>query len=105
MNNILAFLNIEFLLKENALKNWRMLFYSAFLALVMINSGHQTDRKIFRISELNKELQVLKSQYVERKSKLVALRKESRIQQVLEGRGFKVQKSTPFMLSYVKADE
>lgn len=105
MNRVLAFLNIEFLLKEDAFKNWRMIFFLAFLALVMINSGHQTDRKIFRISELNRELQVLKSQYVERKARLLGLRKETRINALLKERGFQVQQSTPYTLSYSKADE
>lgn len=82
-----------------------MLFFSAFLALIMINSGHQTDRKIFKISELNKELQVLKSRYVEKKAQLVALRKESRIHTALKDRGFMVQKTTPYMLTYKYTDE
>ena len=56
MNKLLSFLNIEFLIKDNALKNWRMILFLSLLALVIISSGHSADRKIFQIAKLNNEL-------------------------------------------------
>jgi hypothetical protein len=40
MNKILSILNIEFLVKDDAFKNWRMILFLSFLALIMIASGH-----------------------------------------------------------------
>ena len=56
MNKLFSFLNIEFLIKDNALKNWRMILFLSLLALVIISSGHSADSKIFQIAKLNNEL-------------------------------------------------
>ena len=53
MKQLLALLNIEFLIKDDALRNWRILLFISFLALVIIASGHSADRKIFEIAQLN----------------------------------------------------
>ena len=38
MNKILSLLNIEFLIKEDAFKNWRMILFVSALAMFMIAS-------------------------------------------------------------------
>ena len=68
MKQLLSFLNIEFLIKDDALKNWRMILFVSFLALLIISSGHLADRKIFKIAQLNNELKEMKSQFVEKPS-------------------------------------
>ena len=83
MKRLLSFLNIEFLLNSNALKNWRMIIYLSCLALLMISSGHSADRKIFTIAAYNKDIKALKSVFVEQKKRLVNLRKESTVMQLL----------------------
>ena len=60
MNKILSILNIEFLVKDDAFKNWRMILFLSFLALIMIASGHSADRKIFKIASLNADISALK---------------------------------------------
>ena len=60
MKQLLSFLNIEFLIKDDALKNWRMILFVSFLALLIISSGHLADRKIFKIAQLNNELKEMK---------------------------------------------
>ena len=50
MNQLLAFLNIEFLVKDDALKNWRMLLFLSLLALIVIASGHSADKQIYEIT-------------------------------------------------------
>ena len=47
MNNLRSFLNIDFLVRENAVKNWRMILFLSFLAVIMISSGHSADKKIY----------------------------------------------------------
>ena len=66
MNNLRSFLNIDFLVRENAVKNWRMIFFF-FLAVIMISSGHSADKKIFKIASLNVEIKALKSDFIEEK--------------------------------------
>ena len=58
MKRLLAILNIEFLIKDDALKNWRMIFFLSTLALIMIASGHSADKKIFTIARLNSEIKL-----------------------------------------------
>ena len=54
MKKLLSILNIEFLIRDNAFKNWRMILFLSVLALIMIASGHSADHKIFKIAALNK---------------------------------------------------
>ena len=52
MNNLRSILNIEFLIKDDAFKNWRMILFLSLLAVIMISSGHSADNKIFKNSFL-----------------------------------------------------
>ena len=95
MNQILAFLNMEFLLKEGALRNWRFVFSLSLLAMIMIESGHQADSKIFKIAQLNEELKALKSQFVEKRSHLMRLKMETKVAAVLREKGVKASQEPP----------
>jgi len=79
MNQLLALLNLGFLIKDDALKNWRMLLFLSFLALVIIASGHSADRKIYSIAQLNTEIKEVKSEFVETRASLMHLKMESRV--------------------------
>lgn len=87
MNNLRSLLNIDFLVRDNALKNWRMILFISFLAVIMISSGHSADKKIFKIASLNNEIKALKSDFIETKKKFLILKKESSITQKLKGKG------------------
>lgn len=87
MNKILSILNIEFLVKDDAFKNWRMILFLSFLALIMIASGHSADRKIFKIASLNTDIRTLKSDFIEGKKVLMVLKKETTVTQVLSEKG------------------
>ena len=87
MNKILSILNIEFLIKDDSFKNWRMILFLSGLAMIMIASGHSADRKIFKIASLNGEIRVLKSDFIEAKKVLMVLKKETTITQVLFEKG------------------
>ena len=95
MKQILSFLNIEFLLNEGALRNWRFIFILSLLAMVMIESGHRADGKIFEIAQLHEELKALKSQFVEKRSELMRLKMETKVAAVLEGKGVKPSEQPP----------
>ena len=53
----------SFLVSDKAAKNWRFIIFLAFLAFIMISSGHRLDAKLHRIKQLNKEINVLRSDF------------------------------------------
>ena len=95
MKQLLSLLNIEFLIKDDALKNWRILMFISFLALVIIASGHSADRKIFEIAELNNDIKEIKSEFVETRATLMLLKMETRITQKLAEKGVGPAKTPP----------
>ena len=87
MKKLKSFLNIDFLVKDNSSKNWKMILFISTLAVIMISSGHSADKKIFRISSLNTSIKSLKSDFIQIKEELLILKKESSITQKLLSRG------------------
>jgi len=98
MNQLLAFLNIEFLVKDDALKNWRMLLFLSLLALIVIASGHSADKKIYEIAQLNAEIKEVKSEFVETRAALMRLKMETRVTQKLADRGVGPATAPPIKL-------
>ena len=98
MNQLLALLNLEFLIKDDALKNWRMLLFLSLLALVIIASGHSADRKIYTIARLNAEIKEVKSEFVEKRSSLMRLKMESRVVSRLAEKGVGPATAPPIKL-------
>jgi len=98
MNNLRSILNIEFLVKDDALKNWRMILFLSFLAVIMISSGHNADKKIFKIASLNTEIKELKSEFIEVKKQLLILKKESTVTKVLAENGVRPASSPPIKI-------
>ena len=87
MKNLKSFLNIDFLVKDNSSKNWKMILFISLLAVIMISSGHSADKKIFKISSLNTNIKSLKSDFIQVKEELLKLKKESHITKKLSSRG------------------
>ena len=102
MKNILSLLNIDFLLKEDSMKNWRMLFFISILAMISIASGHSADKKIYLIANLNNDLKRVKSKFVENKSQLMFLKLETRISKRLSEIGVGPPKEKPLRLKSKK---
>ena len=98
MNQLLALLNIEFLIKDDALKNWRMLLFLSLLALIVIASGHSADKKIYEIARLNAEIKEVKSEFVETRAALMRLKMETRVTQQLASRGVGQATAPPIKL-------
>tara|TARA_B110000444_G_C18380771_1_gene384721 strand:+ start:93 stop:404 length:312 start_codon:yes stop_codon:yes gene_type:complete len=99
MNNLKSILNIEFLIKDDAFKNWRMILFLSLLAVIMISSGHSADKKIFKIASLNIDIKVLKSEFIEAKKQLLLLKKESTVTRVLAEKGVGPASSPPIKIT------
>jgi len=87
IKKIVSFLKMEFLIKEDSFKNWRMILFFSILALVMISSGHSADKKIFKIANLNELIKGLKSEFVDQRTYLMKLKMESNIVNMLYDKG------------------
>jgi hypothetical protein len=99
MNNLRSILNIEFLIKDDAFKNWRMILFLSLLSLIMISSGHSADNKIFKIASLNTDIKSLKSEFIDAKKQLLILKKESTVTRVLEEKGVGPASTPPIKIN------
>ena len=98
MKKLLSILRMEFLVNDVAFKNWRMILFLSVLSLVMIASGHESDRKIFQIAQLNDDIKMLKSEFVEQRTALMNLKMETKIMKQLRPLGIGPAKTPPFKI-------
>lgn len=96
--NILSILRIDFLLKEDAAKNWRFIVFIVFLAIIMIASSQKADRKVFHISKLRKEVTALRSEFVTTRKELEKLKLESTVINRIKDKGLQSSKEAPIKL-------
>ena len=78
-DKIISLIKMDFLTQNDSYKNWRMIFFISILTLIMISSGHSSDNKVFKISNLNEEIKALKSEFVMQRSELMMLKMETNI--------------------------
>ena len=72
-----------FLVSDDSFKNWRMIIFLSFLAIVMIASSHSADRKVHEIARLGEELKEYRSAFIDGRSILMELKMESTIREKL----------------------
>lgn len=84
----------NFLVSEDAPKNWRFIIFLSGLALIMVASSHSVDRKVRLMSVLNAEVKEMKSEYVDMRIQFMQSKLESRIISTMENKGL-VPSSTP----------
>jgi hypothetical protein len=89
------FLRGSFLTDESAFKNWRIIIFVVALLLFMISSGHNAEKKIFKISELNKKKRELRAEYVDTGTVLMRMKMESSIREKVKERGLKPSENPP----------
>ena len=69
----------KFLIADDAIKNWKMLLFLSFLAIVMIASSHSAESKVHEIARLNDEVRELRTHFVDGRSELMRLKMESSV--------------------------
>ncbi len=79
MKNFLSFINIDFLSGNDSRKNWKMLMFISVLIMITIYSSHSADQKVFKISELSKEVNSLNNVSVSTKIDLMNVKMESKV--------------------------
>ncbi len=65
------------LLEEGAEKNWRMLVFLSFLALVMISVSHTAERRVYQLAYKKEELKKHRAEFASLRSQLMRLKMES----------------------------
>lgn len=84
---IYNFFRGSFLTNEDAFKNWRFILFAAFLAMIMIYTGHSFEKKVHRMAQLTDHVSELRSEYLDGQDQLMFLQMESRVAQNLKGTG------------------
>ena len=77
----------SFLVSDDSFKNWRMIIFLSFLAVVMIASSHSADRKVHEIARLTEEVKEYRSAFIDGRSVLMDLKMESTIRRKLADKG------------------
>lgn len=85
--NIYSILKGTFLVSDDSFKNWRMILFFSVLAIVMIASSHSADKKVYEIARLKNEVNELRSEFIDGRSKLMKLKMESGVIVAMKGKG------------------
>jgi hypothetical protein len=85
----------KFLVSDDAFKNWRFIIFMSVLALIMIASSHNADKKVHRIAQLNNQVKELKSEYVDVRMRLMQTKMESKIIAAMANRGLEPSVTPP----------
>ncbi|NEW79286.1 MAG: S-adenosyl-methyltransferase [Gelidibacter sp.] len=94
-NSVYDLLKGKFLIQEDSLKNWRFIFFIVALVLLMIASGHSSDKKVMEIAQLNKDIKELRAEFVDTRSISMKMKLESTIKNKVEGFGLKPSENPP----------
>lgn len=89
------FLRGSFLTDEFAFKNWKIILFVVALLLIMISSGHSAEKKVYKISELNKKKRELRAKSLDIETMLTRMEMESSIREAVKSRGLKPSKTPP----------
>ena len=93
--SIYSILRGKFLISDDSFKNWRIIIFVSFLAIVMIASSHSADKKVHEIAKLTNEVKELRSAFVDKRGKLMRLKKESYVEAVMKEKGIEISLNPP----------
>lgn len=94
-NGFLDILKGKFLISQGAGKTWRFMLFISVLAVIMISSSHSADEKVHLIAKMNDEVQELRSEFVDARSKLQQLKLESKIKEEVSVMGLNPSVNPP----------
>ncbi|MGO1751267.1 MULTISPECIES: FtsL-like putative cell division protein [Psychroflexus] len=100
-----SFLKGDFLTSKDSLKTWVFIVYITVLAMIMIASSHQAEQKVYEVAELNQELQELRSEFVDTRKRLMRLKMESNIADMMSERGIYTSLKPAYKIVVKSEDE
>lgn len=97
-NPVGSILTGRFLLSSKWEKNWPFIIYLSLLALIMIASSHNADKKVHKISQLSNQMKELNSEYIDTRSRLMTESMETKVVEKASELGLKKSDSPPVIL-------
>lgn len=94
-------LKANFLISNDAVKNWRFILFCTMLAIMMIASSHSAERKVHQIARLHNEVRELRSEFVDRRSALMQIKMESTITNKMKSRGVIPSENPPYKIKVI----
>lgn len=94
-NSVYDLLKGKFLIEEDSFKNWRFILFIVALVMLMIASGHNSDKKVMEIARLNKEIKELRAEFVDTRSISMKMKLESTMRNKVEAFGLKPSETPP----------
>jgi hypothetical protein len=85
--SIYSVLKGTFLVSDDSFKNWRVIIFISTLAIGMIASSHSADKKVYEIARLKNEVNDMRSQFIDGRSKLMRLKMESEVMNAMVEKG------------------
>jgi len=79
--NIYSILRGKFLISDDSFKNWRII--------------HNADEKVYKIARLTDEVKELRSAFVDKRGKLMRLKKESYVEAEMKEKGIEISLNPP----------
>ena len=98
MISISEFLSGRFLIGEKSYQNWKVIAVVVLAALFMVYQAHSTEAMVMKKASLNKELKVLKAEFIESSEELMKMRLESSVRQEVEVLGLSPSEEPPFKI-------
>ncbi|NQX80452.1 MAG: S-adenosyl-methyltransferase [Flavobacteriaceae bacterium] len=92
---IIGILKGEFLVGENALKNWKIYGSILLFFMVIIFMGHRYDKKVLYIVKIKKELREKRSELIDISSTLQKKKMESTVRKDVKAMGLFSSLSPP----------
>jgi small-conductance mechanosensitive channel len=80
---------------SDSFKNWRIIIFISVLAVIMIASSHSADKKVYDIARLTNEVKELRSAFVDKRGKLMRLKKESFVEAKMKEKGIEISLNPP----------
>ena len=74
-------------MSDDSFKNWRVIIFISILAIVMIERSHSGDKKVYEIARLKNEVNDMRSQFIDGRSKLMRLKMESEVMNAMVEKG------------------
>lgn len=103
--NIYDILRGSFLTDESAFKNWRIIIFVVVLLLIMISSAHNADKKVLKISELNKKRIELREKYIASETLLMRMKMESSVREKAKDIGLFPTDEPPTKIKVIQKKE
>jgi hypothetical protein len=98
-------LKAQFLIDDNAIKNWRFIAFTILLAIIMIANTQRYEQKVFKIIELTNNVKELRSEFVDKRSELMKLKMESTVSAKMEEKQIFPSSVPPFKIEVKKVEE